>query len=168
MLISDAYAQAAAPAASANPSISFVDDAPTQEQDIEAKRALLAKPLDKMNKKEKRHATKLATALGKTLEQLAGQGLSADDEARLTASHQPSNGSSDQVMDTASSVAPAAVRAAEPFLSLDVRDLAPGQPVELTPGSPGVPGRCPRRAQSDLHRQRVRRRAHRTLRGDLA
>lgn len=109
----------AAPAASANPSISFVDDAPTQEQDIEAKRALLAKPLDKMNKKEKRHATKLATALGKTLEQLAGQGLSADDEARLTASHQPSNGSSDQVMDTASSVAPAAVRAAEPFLSLD-------------------------------------------------
>ncbi len=109
----------AAPAASANPSISFVDDAPTQEQDIEAKRALLAKPLDKMNKKEKRHATKLATALGKTLEQLAGQGLSADDEAKLTASHQPSNGSSDQVMDTASSVAPAAVRAAEPFLSLD-------------------------------------------------
>ncbi len=95
----------------ANPSISFVDDAPTAEQDLESKRALLAKPLDKMNKKERRHATKLATTLGKTLEQVAGQGLSVEDERKLTAS---AGNDANEAMDTG-----AASRKGEPFLSLD-------------------------------------------------
>ncbi|KAJ1026975.1 hypothetical protein NDA16_002268 [Ustilago loliicola] len=111
---------AAATASSANPTISFVDDAPTQEQDLEAKRALFAKPLDKMNKKEKRHATKLAaTALGKTLEQVAGQGLSAEDERKLTSSSSNSNRDGTQAMDTGAAATCQHNSRAEPFLSLD-------------------------------------------------
>ncbi|SPO23867.1 uncharacterized protein UTRI_03602_B [Ustilago trichophora] len=102
----------ASSSSNANPAISFVDDAPTQEQDLEAKRALLAKPLDKMNKKEKRHATKLATALGKTLEQVAGQGLSAEDEQKLVSSSSSTN----DAMDTTNG---AASGRGEPFLALD-------------------------------------------------
>ncbi|SPO24334.1 uncharacterized protein UTRI_03602 [Ustilago trichophora] len=105
-------ASASSSSSNANPAISFLDDAPTQEQDLEAKRALLAKPLDKMNKKEKRHATKLATALGKTLEQVAGQGLSAEDEQKLVFSSSPGN----DAMDTTKG---AASGRGEPFLALD-------------------------------------------------
>lgn len=94
---------------SSNPAVSFIDDAPTQEQDLESKRALLAKPLDKMNKKEKRHATKLATALGKTLEEVAGQGLSPEDEKKLLSS----SSNSDETMQTSTS------HKGEPFLTLD-------------------------------------------------
>ncbi|EST05388.1 Armadillo [Kalmanozyma brasiliensis GHG001] len=101
--------------ASANPSVSFVDDAPTQEQDLESKRALLAKPLVQMNKKEKRHATKLAAALGKTLEQVAGHGLTADDEKKLATSSKNDSG---DAMDT-SATASVTSRRGEPFLSLD-------------------------------------------------
>lgn len=103
------------PNTTTNPSISFVDDAPTQEEDLEAKRALLAKSLDKMNKKEKRHATKLATALGKTLEQVAGQGLSADDEKTLTSAVSERNPSMDTGTAGSSSNSPRR----EPFLALD-------------------------------------------------
>ncbi|CBQ73506.1 conserved hypothetical protein [Sporisorium reilianum SRZ2] len=102
---------------SANPSVSFVDDAPTQEQDLEAKKALLSKPLDKMNKKEKRHASKLAAALGKTLEQVAGHGLSAEDEHKLVASSSH-DATGNDAMDT-SAAASLTSRKGEPFLGLD-------------------------------------------------
>ncbi|SPC65803.1 uncharacterized protein UHOD_04859 [Ustilago sp. UG-2017b] len=101
-------------------SMSFIDDAPTPEQHLEAKRALLAKPLDKMNKKEKRHATKLATALAKTLEQVAGQGLSADDERKLICFHPSSrNGDANQSIDTSANAATWHNNRREPLLSLD-------------------------------------------------
>ncbi|KAJ1044326.1 hypothetical protein NDA10_004747 [Ustilago hordei] len=101
-------------------SMSLIDDAPTPEQHLEAKRALLAKPLDKMNKKEKRQATKLATALAKTLEQVAGQALSADDERKLTCSHPLSrNGDANQSIDTSANTATWHNNRREPFLSLD-------------------------------------------------
>ncbi|CDR99230.1 uncharacterized protein SPSC_06367 [Sporisorium scitamineum] len=99
---------------STNPSVSFVDDAPTQEQDLEAKKALFSKPLDKMNKKEKRHATKLAAALGKTLEQVAGRGLSAEDEQKLVSSSH--DVTSNDAMDTSAAFTS---RKGEPFLGLD-------------------------------------------------
>ncbi|KAJ1018498.1 hypothetical protein NDA18_006649 [Ustilago nuda] len=101
-------------------SISFIDDAPTPEQHLETKRALLAKPLDKMNKKEKRQATKLATLLAKTLEQVAGQALSADDERKLTCSHPLSrNGDANQSIETSANTATWHNHHPEPFLSLD-------------------------------------------------
>ncbi|GAC96583.1 hypothetical protein PHSY_004165 [Pseudozyma hubeiensis SY62] len=103
-------------ASSSNPAMSFVDDTPTLEQDLEAKRALLAKPLDKLNKKEKRHAAKLAAALGKSLDQVAGQGLSAEDEQKLLSSS--SNAGGNDAMDTSNAAAGNGHRG-EPFLALD-------------------------------------------------
>ncbi|KAJ9479586.1 hypothetical protein PHBOTO_003068 [Pseudozyma hubeiensis] len=103
-------------ASSNNPAVSFIDDTPTQEQDLEAKRALLAKPLDKLNKKEKRHAAKLAAALGKSLDQVAGQGLSAEDEQKLLSSSNNAGGT--DAMDT-SSAATGNGHRGEPFLALD-------------------------------------------------
>lgn len=101
---------------SCNPSASFVDDTPTLQQDLEAKCALLAIPLDQLNKKQKRHATKLAAALGKTLEQVAGQGLSAQDQQKLLLSASSDSSSNDAIH---TGTASTAHRSAEPFIGLD-------------------------------------------------
>nr|CDI53936.1 arm-like repeat-containing protein [Melanopsichium pennsylvanicum 4] len=113
-------------APSATPTNSFVDDAPTLEQDIQAKRQLLSKPLEKLNKKEKRHLTKLANTLGKTLELIAGRGLSPEDEHKLLSSSSSSSSTSfsntaEHAMDTATTTTHTtrSSNRAEPFLSLD-------------------------------------------------
>ncbi|EPQ29684.1 uncharacterized protein PFL1_02904 [Pseudozyma flocculosa PF-1] len=93
----------------------FVDGAPSAAEELEKKRALLAKPIDKMNKKEKRHATRIAAAMGKSLEQVAGQTLSAEDEKVLGASDDAIAASASTNVNSASS----STGNSEPFIALD-------------------------------------------------
>ncbi|KAN0059740.1 hypothetical protein ACQY0O_008313 [Thecaphora frezii] len=106
----DGTSSTKAPAAGS--SAMFVDDTPTAAEEVEKKRALLAKPIDQMNKKEKRHATRLAAAMGKSLEQVAGQTLTPEDEDVLSGA----TGAADASAQASGSSAAAK---SEPFISLD-------------------------------------------------
>ncbi|PWZ03828.1 hypothetical protein BCV70DRAFT_198017 [Testicularia cyperi] len=104
-------ADGAAAAGSSTSSLSSMYQVTDPQQSLEAKLSLLAKPLDQMNKKEKRHATKLATLLGKSLESLAGQNnLSSADLEKLASS--TGEGASASLTSNGHA-------RAEPFLALD-------------------------------------------------
>ena len=98
-------------------SSSLTVEAPSADEDLERKRALLSKPLDQMNKKERRHTAKIAASLGKSLEDIAGKGLSAEDEQALigrASNSGQANGNSTSLPQSASSSS-----RSEPFVHLD-------------------------------------------------